>query len=106
MTDIPREDADLLAAEIHVPDHVAVREFDGESVALNLQSGNYFGLNSVAAQMFERLRTVHVAEETVDALAQEYGQEREVIERDLVELMRGLIERGLIALGGPPPPKA
>lgn len=104
MSEIPLEDTDLLNEEIQVPDHVAVREFADESVALNLRSGNYYGLNSVAARMFERLGQVTTASEAIDPLAEEYGQPREVIERDLAELLRGLIERGLVELRFPAEP--
>jgi hypothetical protein len=101
MSDVPLEDAELLSQEIHIPDHVAVREFDEESVALNLHSGSYHGLNAVAARMFERLGEVSTASEAVDPLAKEFEQKREVIERDLAALLRGLIERGLVELRNP-----
>jgi hypothetical protein len=103
MSDIPPEDTELLSEEIHIPDHVAVREFDEESVALNLHSGSYYGLNSVAARMFECLGSVTTASEAIDPLAEEYGQPRELIERDLAALLRGLIERGLGFVSGARP---
>ena len=105
MVEIPSDDAELLSAEIRVPEHVAVRNFEDEAVALNLQSGNYFSLNSVAAQMFERLRASTTAAETVEPLVEEYQQDRDVIERDLADLLRGLIERGLVELRGNPRPE-
>ena len=92
------DDIDLLTQQIVIPEHVAVRRFDEESVALNLKSGQYFGLNGVAARMFERLGEVDTASEAVDALVKEYGQDHAVIERDLAALLRDLAERGLVEL--------
>ena len=100
MTD-PRGDQELLAAAVTVPEHVVTRDFDRELVVLNLQSGEYHGLNPVGARMFEGLRTATAAAELVDPLVGEYGQPREVIEADLVELLRALSERGLVVLETP-----
>jgi hypothetical protein len=94
------DDRELLAARPRVPDHVVARGFGDESVALNLSSGRYHGLNEVAALMFERLREAQAVGDVVEPLATEFGQPREVIERDLIALVRGLEERGLVELDG------
>jgi hypothetical protein len=90
------DDRELLAAHPHVPEHVVERSFGDESVALNLHSGQYHGLNGVGAQMLERLRQVSTIADAVDPLALEFEQPREVIERDLTAFVRGLEERGLV----------
>lgn len=90
----------VLAAPISVPDHVVTRAFENELVALNLQSGEYHGLNPVAARMFETLREVPAAIEAVDPLVEQYGQPRDRIEGDLAQLVNDLSERGLVILGG------
>jgi coenzyme PQQ synthesis protein D (PqqD) len=91
-------DSRVLAARPRIPDHVVTRGFGDESVALNLESGQYHGLNGVAAHMFEGLRSATTVGAAVAPLAAEFGQPPEVIERDLVALVRGLHERGLIEL--------
>src|SRR4051812_18144713 len=91
-------DRDILAARPRIPEHVVARGFGDESVALNLQSAQYHGLNGVAARMFEELRSAATVGAIVDPLAQEYEQPREVIERDLLEFVRSLAERGLVEL--------
>ena len=88
----------VLAARARVPEHVVARGFGGESVALNLRSGKYHGLNEVAAHMLDRVRESPTVGAAVEPLASEFGQPREVIERDLVALVRGLAERGLVEL--------
>lgn len=99
MAHISSNDADLMTQQVHIPEHVAVRRFDEECVALNLKSGQYFGLNGVAARMFERLGEIDTASEAIGPLAEEYGQDHSVIERDLAALLRDLAERGLVELG-------
>lgn len=95
------DNTDPLAARVRVPDDVAVRAFAEETVALNLRTGRYHGLNAVAARMLEAVVDKDAAEAAVPGLADEFDQSREVIERDLVALLRELSERGLVELGDP-----
>jgi hypothetical protein len=92
------DDAAILASRPSIPEHVVDRSFGNESVALNLKSAHYHGLNGVAARMFEELRTSETVGAAVDPLAAHFEQPREVIERDLVALVRDLSERGLVEL--------
>jgi Coenzyme PQQ synthesis protein D (PqqD) len=94
------DNRDLLAARPRVPEHVVERAFGGESVALNLQSGQYHGLNGVGARMLETLRHAPTIGDAVDSLAREFEQPHEVIERDLLAFVRGLVERGIVELDG------
>ena len=88
--------SDLLAARVRLPQHVVCRSFVAETVVLNLQTGQYHGLNPTAGKMLEALQQAPTVGDTVSALASEYGVEQEQIERDLLSLTRGLLERGLI----------
>src|SRR3954470_19611396 len=92
------DENEILSARPRIPEHVVERSFGDESVALNLQSAQYHGLNGVATRMFEQLRSVATVGDAVDPLAAEFEQPREVIERDLVALVRDLSERGLVEL--------
>jgi hypothetical protein len=91
-------DASLLAARAVVPEHVVHRDFADQSIALNLKTGNYHGLNPTAARMLEELGEDKTLEAAVPPLVDHFGQPREVIERDLLSLCRALAERGLIEL--------
>lgn len=94
------DDQTLLTTRAQIPEHVAERSFGGESVALNLRSGQYHGLNGVASRMFEALREAKAVGDVVEPLAAEFEQPREVIERDLLVFVRALAERGLVELDG------
>jgi len=92
----PLSDQELLKARARLPQHVVHRSFVAETVVLNLRTGKYHGLNPTAGRMLEVLETSQTIGEAVPALATEYGLEQERIERDLLSLTRGLLERGLI----------
>ncbi|MEA2440589.1 MAG: hypothetical protein QOH76_2013 [Thermoleophilaceae bacterium] len=90
-------DTELLQARIRVPEHVVYRDFADETVILNLESGMYHGLNATAAKMLETLESGPSVQTSIDTLVEEFGQPREVIERDVLTLCRSLASRGLIS---------
>lgn len=96
-----RESGDsLLAARASVPEHVVHRDFGGETVILNLQSGMYHGLNGTAAAMLEALRASDSVAAAIDRIADQFSEPREVVEADVVDLCRALVDRNLIELDG------
>jgi hypothetical protein len=88
----------ILDRRFEVPDHVVSRGFEQQTVLLNLESGNYHGLNPVAARMLEASGEATTPREAVGDLAAEFEQPASVIERDLAELLQGLADRGLIVV--------
>ena len=92
------EPQEVLAATVRVPEHVVHRDFEGETVALNLRTGTYHGLNPTAARMLEVLGEGGTVADELPALCHEFAQPRDVVERDVVELCRALAERDLIEL--------
>jgi hypothetical protein len=90
--------SDLLDAVVRVPEHVVFRSFAKETVALNLQTGQFHGLNPVAGRMIEVVSRSRPARDAVSQLAEEYGQPDDRIEADLRELLGVLLERRLVEL--------
>jgi len=90
--------SDLLAARVRLPQHVVHRTFVAETVVLNLHTGQYHGLNPTAGRMLEALDAAPTTGAAAAELALEYGVERDQVERDLVALCQGLLERGLIEI--------
>jgi hypothetical protein len=88
--------SDLLAARVRLPQHVVCRSFVAETVVLNLQTGRYHGLNPTAGRMLEALQAAPTVGGAIPELAGEYNVEQEQIQRDLLALASGLLERGLI----------
>ncbi len=87
-----------LDGELRIPDHVVYRSFPGETVALNLETGQYHGLNPVAGRMIEALSKTGSIEKTAESLAREYDQPEAKVEADLRGLCTDLIDRGLIEM--------
>jgi Coenzyme PQQ synthesis protein D (PqqD) len=92
----------LLTANVRVPQHVVYRSFPAETVVLNLETGKYHGLNTTAGQMLEALEQATCVRDAAIALSKRYEQDQGVVERDLCELCRSLLERGLIEADGAP----
>jgi hypothetical protein len=91
----------LLAAKVRVPQGVVFRSFPAETVMLNLQTGKYHGLNPTAGRMLESLVESDTVSEAVEALAAEYDRPSAGVERDVQDLCRALLDRGLIETEGP-----
>jgi hypothetical protein len=88
----------VLDLAVLVPEHVIFRSFTQETVALNLRTGTFHGLNPTAGRMVEVASRSRRAREAVPALAQEYGVSEERIASDLEGLLRSLIDRGLVEI--------
>jgi hypothetical protein len=91
---------DLLDSAIRVPEHVIFRSFARETVALNLQSGKFHGLNPTAGRMVELVSRARCARDAIGQLSDEYGVSDDRIAADLADLLRLLVDRGLIEIDG------
>ena len=75
-----------------------MRELDGESVILNLETGNYFGLDAVGTRMIAALSTSDRIQAAYDVLAAEYDADPELLRRDLEAFIEKLVDRGLVEI--------
>jgi hypothetical protein len=73
-------------------------EVDGEAVVMSLSEGCYFGLDDIASDIWKRLEHGCELSQLVDSLAEDYDAPRDVIEKDIINLLRGLAERDLVVL--------
>ena len=80
---------------ILLPD-VLFQETNGEAVLLNIQSGQYFGLDSVGARMWEVFTSATSLRVARDILAAEYEVEPARLEEDLSQLIDKLAALGLL----------
>jgi len=76
---------------------VMFRHLNDEAVLLDLKSGTYFGLNDVGARTWQLILEHGRLSSVLEALLQEYAGERDVVERDLMELATQLVARQLAA---------
>ena len=86
-------------SKISVPDGVLVQELQGESVLLNVNTENYYGLDEVGTRMWSVLREAPSIADAIDTLLDEYEVERATLESDVSDLLAELLEKKLIELG-------
>jgi hypothetical protein len=90
---------DNLAQQVlGVPRHVVYRDFVSETVLLNIQTGQYHGLNPTAGQMLRLLDQLNRIGAVAEAIAKEFDQPLERVQSDLTALCEGLLERGLLEI--------
>jgi hypothetical protein len=73
-------------------------DLGGEAVLLDVNTGQYFGLNEVALRIFELVQEPRTVEEIGEALLVEYDVEPAVIMRDLDGFLHTLSQRKLITI--------
>jgi hypothetical protein len=87
-----------LSDRFTVSDDVVAREVGGETVLLDLSSGQYFGLDTIGGRIWELLsERPHHLSELCDQIETEFDAPRERIEADLMALAKQLQDQELIA---------
>ncbi|OLP15692.1 hypothetical protein BST81_25010 [Leptolyngbya sp. 'hensonii'] len=81
-----------------VPPDVLVRELDGESVILNLNTERYFGLNEMGTRMWSALTQSTSIQAAYETLLTEYDVDADLLRQDLQHLVEQLIEHGLVEI--------
>jgi len=73
---------------------------EDEMVLLGMEDGIYYGLNPVGAFIWEQIKELKSINQVRDAILAEYEVEKVECERDLHELLRVLVEKGLVEVKG------
>jgi hypothetical protein len=84
--------------KVSTPEDVLFRELAGESVLLNLDNENYYGLDEVGTHMWEVLIASASIQAAYEKLLAEYDVAPDVLQQDMVELVENLLENGLMEL--------
>ena len=79
-----------------VPDHIIGTKFDDEYVILHTETGYYYELNHVGAEIWQMIVEGRSPQAIVDALASRYDTSRDVLERDFLELVDDLKANGIL----------
>ena len=67
-----------------------------EVVMLDMESGFYFGLNTIASAIWQHLKEPIGWTELIDRLTESYEVDREICEKDTRELIDRMLEKGII----------
>ena len=81
---------------VAAPPHVMVRFLDSESVFLNLDTERYFGLDQTGTRMWQVVTAAPNIDTAYQQLLDEYYVEPELLRANLAELLKRLIDDGLL----------
>jgi len=81
---------------VRVAAGVHVREFDGELIVLDLERGDYFGLDAVGARAWAELARGKSPRQVAAQLSSEYDVDEARALADVRSLVGTLLERGLV----------
>ena len=79
------------------PDVIS-QEVSGETVLLDLESENYFGLDEVGTRIWQLIKEKGDLQDIYDTLLAEYEVEEERLLQDLTELLDEISQLGLVTL--------
>ena len=79
-----------------VPPHVLVRFLELESVLLNLETEQYFGLDITGTRMWQLVTAAPSIDAAYRELLAEFDAEPELLRSDLTELLGRLVDHGLL----------
>ncbi|OGA46742.1 MAG: hypothetical protein A3G25_13910 [Betaproteobacteria bacterium RIFCSPLOWO2_12_FULL_63_13] len=84
---------------VRIARDVMARQVGEDVVMLDLARGDYFGLDSVGARVWQLMGEGKTLAEVCNVMMQEYEVSRETIEHDVTMLAEELAARGLIIPG-------
>jgi hypothetical protein len=85
-------------ALIEIEENVLFRELNGEAVILNVETGNYFGLDHVGTRAWTLIREHKALSKVVGLMEAEYEVSRDALRNDLVALAKELSAHGLVRI--------
>jgi hypothetical protein len=88
---------------VHLCPKVVFKVLDDEAVLLDLQSGQYFGLNEIGCRIWQLIPELGRLAPIRDRLVREYDVSADHAWHDLKTLIAELLQRGLVnAIPAPP----
>jgi hypothetical protein len=85
-----------LSDSVTISSSVVFRHLSGETVLLNLDSGIYYGLDAVGTRIWQLLAESLPLVTVCSTIQKEYAVEPDVIERDVLKLVRNLYDKRLV----------
>ena len=84
--------------KVTIPDTVLSTELQDEGVLLNLETGEYFGLDAVGLDFWKALAAHGEVAAARATLLEQFDVSQDVLARDLDELVAKLVERRLLVV--------
>ncbi|MBX3214978.1 MAG: PqqD family protein [Labilithrix sp.] len=86
----------LAGTQLRVSPRVYARAFGDEIVLLDFRAGEYFGLDTVAADVWRLLEAGETLEQVTSAIVERYDVTRETALEDIARLVDDMRGNGLI----------
>ena len=83
---------------IDVPERVLFQEVGEETVLLDIENGEYYGLNEVGSKLWTLLQQGHTMREAVSTMLKEYDVSEECLRSDIQQFLLQLQTKGLIKI--------
>lgn len=78
------------------PELLAV-DMDGETVMMDMISGNYFGINTVGSHVWAVLETEHTVEEILKSLEGQFEiSESDTVQSDIISFLDDMVKQKLV----------
>lgn len=81
---------------LRIAENVVSRDLADESVLLNLDTGTYFGLDTVGTRLWHLLADHGSTESAIQTLLEEYDVDEPRLQRDVNALIDQLLAKGLL----------
>ena len=78
------------------PDTVFAQEVDGETVLLDMDSENYFGLDEVGTVIWQVMQENENLKDVLVVLLEQYDVKEDILEKDLLAFTASLEKSGLV----------
>ncbi len=70
--------------------------FGDEMMLMNLETGDYVGLNTVSADIWRQAEKQTTAQQIIDYLLQQYDVEETVCKTEVITVMQQMLEKDLL----------
>lgn len=90
----------IASTTVVAADNALSTAIDGETVILQQEAGEYYGLNEVATFIWELLEEPRTVDEICEAVTAEYDVTYERCEADVTMMLTELAEKELVTLSG------
>ena len=87
-----------LNQNISLSPDVISQEVSGETVLLDLESENYFGLDAIGTRIWQLIKETNELQSIFDTLLEEYDVSEERLQQDLDTLLGEITKLGLATL--------
>ena len=88
---------EAMSQTVQVLPDVLSQEVSGETVLLDLNNENYFGLNEVGTRIWQLLQEQNNLEIIYDIMLDEYEVDAKQLRKDFDDIINQRVESGLIA---------